>query len=186
MVVMVITVKKYTMDAASKVAAIATEHITIFLNSQNNSVEVINVENDLNFRRKDIDLIWKYNSINTSSLRQISIEIKGDNYFETGNYFFETHSNEQKNTPGCFMYSEADFLYYYFIKKELHIIPLKKTREWFIDHLNDFKERRTTTPIGMLSEHYNTVGRLVPRKLALQQIPEIRIFPYINGKISLK
>ncbi len=183
---MVITVKKYTMDAASKVAAIATEHITSFLNSRSNTIEVINVENDSNYRKKDIDLIWKYNSINTSSLRQINIEIKGDNYFKTGNYFFETHSNEQKNTPGCFMYSEADFLYYYFINKELHIIPLKRTREWFLLHLTDFQERRTTTPVGLQSEHYNTVGRLVPRKLVQQHIPEIRIFPYLNGKISLK
>ncbi len=181
---MVITDKKDSMATASKVAAIATEHITAFLKSRANTIELVNVEDSDEYRKKDIDLIWKYKSTDNQSVKEVSIEIKGDNYFNTGNYFFETLSNQQKNTPGCFMYSQADFLYYYFIEKELHIIPLKNTRDWFKKNIDHFQERKTTTPVGNF--HYNTVGKLVPRNTVLENIPDIRIFPFKNGMISSK
>ena len=82
------------------------------------------------------------------------------------------------------MYSQADFLYYYFIEKELHIIPLKKTRDWFIKNIDKFQERKTTTPVGNF--YYNTVGKLVPRNIVLKNIPDVRIFSYKNGMISSK
>lgn len=180
---MAITDKKYTMAAASQVAAIATNHITNFLENRPRTIEVINVEKNEEYRKKDIDIIWKYRSKNFKSIRQVSIEIKGDNYFNTGNYFFETLSNEQKNTPGCFVYSEAEFLYYYFIEKELHILPLKDTRNWFLQNINKFKESKTTTPVG--GSYYNTVGRLVPRNIVLSNIKNIWVFPFKNGKIYI-
>lgn len=73
------------------------------------------------------------------------------------------------------MYTEAKYIYYYFINiKELHRIPVHKTRKWFIENINKFKERETSTPVGK-GEHYITVGKLVPRKDAQKAIPEIKV-----------
>ena len=49
---MVITEKKYSMSTASKVAAIATGHITSFLKTRANTIEILNVEDSDEYRKK--------------------------------------------------------------------------------------------------------------------------------------
>lgn len=180
---MVITKHTYTMEAASEPAKIAAKHIEEYLHSIPNTIEVVNVENEPNYREMDIDLLWKFRS-NDDEEKCTSIEIKGDRKYETGNFFFETISNEQKGTPGCFMYSKADYLFYYFIETELYIIPMNAAREWFIPRMSEFKERKTTTPTGASGEHYNTVGRLIPRIRLIKEVADVRLRPFKNGKIQ--
>ena len=56
-----------------------------------------------------------------------NIEIKGDRKHFTGNFFFETVSNLNKNTKGCMLYTESDYVFYYFIDTcDLYLIPTKK------------------------------------------------------------
>ncbi len=171
---MVVTNYSYTMNAASGVAKQAARDIEAWLLAKPEAIEVINVEDSSDYREKDIDLIYKYRNKAGAELTT-SIEIKGDRWHRTGNYFLETTSNDQKKTPGCFIYSEADWLFYYFVEiRQLHIIPMLEARKWFTDNINDFKEKKTMTPLANGS-HYNTVGRLVPVNVLQKAVTKIKV-----------
>ena len=121
------------MQDASETARIGTEHIVGYLQTQSTTVHIENVEDDEAYRRKDIDLIWTREF--KGERKQVLVEVKVDNYYQTGNYFFYTFSNVEKNTPGCFMYSEADYFFYYFLHKEIHVIDLAAARAWFVQNI---------------------------------------------------
>jgi hypothetical protein len=164
---------KYSMTEGVRVAKQASSDLEEFLKKFEETIEVKNVEDDAEYREKDIDLLWlrqrKGNSIKTT------IEIKGDRWYKTGNYFFETISNKSKGTPGCFMYTEADYIFYYFVEqRELHVLPMPETREWFIKNIVRFKERETSTPVNN-EQSYITVGRLVPRNIVKKEVPKMKI-----------
>ncbi|SFG43264.1 hypothetical protein SAMN05421739_102503 [Pontibacter chinhatensis] len=162
------------MRDASEIANRAASAIERKLWSQPSTVDVVNVEDDAAYQSKDIDILWR-RKLEDGSIKTIKIEVKGDRHYYTGNYFLETISNESKGTPGCFMYTEADFVYYYFVDEgELHILPMPATRDWFKKHLSQFKERKTSTPVGN-GKHYVTVGRLVPRHVVLANVPGVKI-----------
>ncbi len=165
--------KKYTMLHALSVANKASVIIEAYLLSLPQTIGIVNVEDNRVYRAWDIDLLWKVKQ--DLEVVQYSIEIKGDQYYQTGNYFFETLSNEGKGTPGCFLYTEANFIYYYFLpQRELHILPMPDTKIWFIENMYRFKERKTSTPIKG-GDFYITVGRLVPRALVLAAVPQVKI-----------
>ena len=98
------------------------------------------------------------------------VEIKGDRYAHTGNFFIETVSNREKNTPGCFMYTEADFIYYYFVDtKELNVMPVEKSRNWFVKNMHKFEEKMLSTKVGDVG-YYTSLGRLVPKKVMRNEV----------------
>lgn len=165
------------MTSATDVANKAAEKIEQFLRKHSSTIEVENVEAIDKFRKLDIDLLWKYKKDENILLKKV--EIKGDRYYHTGNYFFETISNESKQTPGCFLYTAADYVFYYFVDvHELHILPVKQVRRWFMQRINTFRETRTSTPVG--NEMYVTVGRLVPREQLIEAIKTIRIIRLLS------
>lgn len=48
------------------------------------------------------------------------------------------------------MYTEADYIYYYFVNtRELNRIPVKKTRKWFQknEYKYKFQKRETSTSV---------------------------------------
>ena len=113
------------------------------------------------------------------------LEVKGDRYFGTGNYFFETVSNKAKQTPGCFLYTDCDYLFYYFMEEqELHIFTMPEIRNWFLKNQNRFKISETSTPVQG-GAHYITVGRLVPRHLLQEEmdpyVKRVNLSPFIQG-----
>ncbi len=156
--------RRYKMDDAVRVADQAAREIEAWLRSRPQTVALENVEADPDYQRVDVDLVW------TTQKGRYRVEIKGDRWHKTGNFFFETWSNFEKQTPGCFLYTEADLLFYYFIEpRHLHILPMPATREWFLPRLDSFPERSTQTPIG--DEFYTTVGRLVPIQRVIDEVP---------------
>lgn len=163
------------MKDASETARIGTEHVVGYLQTQSTTVQIENVEDDEHYRSKDIDLIWAREFRGVS--KKVLIEVKVDNYYQTGNYFFETFSNVEKNTPGCFMYSEADYFFYYFLHREIHVIELATARAWFIENMDNFPSKRTTTPVGQ--GFYHTEGRLVKRAALQAALPHaVRVIPF--------
>jgi hypothetical protein len=68
--------------------------------------------------------------------RAYKIEIEGDRWHTTGNFFFETYSNQEKATPGCFLYTQADLVFCYFVEPHLLYIlsgassTQPTTRQW--------------------------------------------------------
>ena len=160
--------RKITMADGVRVAERASTEIEAWLREWYGTVNVENVEGDPDYQAKDIDLLW------STIVRDYSIEIKADRWHETGNFFFEPVSNKEKGTPGCFLYTEADFLFYYFTEpRTLYILPMPRTRQWFLENLARFTERETTTPVG--SDHYTTVGRLVPIQSVLAEVSAVKI-----------
>lgn len=156
----------YNMNQSMQVAKQATRDIEGWLSGLPETVGIENVEDNREYQRVDVDLIW----ITTTGSYQV--EIKGDRYHKTGNFFWETHSNKERNTPGCFLYTEADWLFYYFVTPRwLYQLPMPATRDWFLENINRFRERSTTTNVG--NSYYTTVGRLVPINVVIAEVANI-------------
>ncbi|MHB8875332.1 MAG: hypothetical protein ACYC8T_16730 [Myxococcaceae bacterium] len=114
------------------------------------------VHEDPRFQHRGVDLLWERPGEPVSG-----VEVKGDRHGRRGNYFLELVSNLEKNTPGCFLYSEADLLLYVFLEqRELHLLPMRAAREWFLERSKEFPLRSTRTRLGKAS--YTTVGAIVP------------------------
>ncbi|MFQ5639028.1 MAG: hypothetical protein ACE5IR_13675 [bacterium] len=159
--------RRIKMKDAVKVSQRAASEIEAWLRSLKNTISVKNVESDPEFQKIDVDLLW------TTQKKTYKVEIKGDLWHKTGNFFFETLSNREKNTPGCFLYTQADLLFYYFVEiKELYILPMPETRKWFLSTWQRFKERSTTTPV--YNDFYTTVGRLVPVASVMREVAHVR------------
>lgn len=170
--------KSYSMREASETARIGTEHVEAYLRSRRSTVHVDNVEDKLEYRNKDVDLVWT-RQIGSASKR-VLIEVKVDTYHRTGNYFFETLSNVEKGTPGCFLYSEADYFFYYFLGVEIHALRLAPVRAWFLEEISKFPTKRTTTPVG--GSFYHTEGRLVRRSDVIAALPnDVVVIPYSDS-----
>jgi hypothetical protein len=156
--------RRISMTTGVQVAQQAAADIEKWLRNLPQTRQVQNVEDDPSYRHIDVDLRW------TTDKGHYQIEIKGDRWHQTGNFFFETTSNQEKGTPGCFLYTEADLLFYYFVvPRRLYILPMPATRHWFLGNLQRFKERATTTPVGH-HQYYTTVGRLVPIEVVRREV----------------
>ena len=166
--------KKYGMGDRSNVGDVAVELVVPFLMEQNDILKVENVEDIQFFREKDIDLIY----VRKDGVWNL-IEVKGDTQHKTGNFFFETISNESKNTPGCFMYTEANWIFYCFVEiGRLYVLPMPETRKWFEEKIKNnpdvFKKRKTSTNCGN-GNSYNTVGYLVPIRMVRKEVPGCQV-----------
>jgi len=159
--------RRISMDSGMQVAKQATADIESWLRSLPQTQKIENVENNLIYQEIDVDLLW------TTDKARYQVEIKGDRWHQTGNFFFETQSNKEKGTIGCFLYTKADLLFYYFIlPRHLYILPMPETRHWFQLNIQRFREREVKTPVGQ--DFYTTVGRLVPIETVLREVPEVR------------
>lgn len=167
--------KSYSVSDTFAVARLGTLHITSWLECQRTTRSVTNVEDDLEYQTKDVDLIWE------TQRATYQVELKVDRLHRTGNFFFETVSNSERGTPGCFLYTEAHLFFYYFIGTgQLYILPMPQTRSWFLNHQgspgllehpsNRFRVRDTTTPVRGGVGFYTTRGALVPIKTTLIEV----------------
>jgi hypothetical protein len=111
----------------------ASKRVEEFLHSCIRVVDVENVEDDKEYQARDIDLLCTLEV--GDDRKTVAIEVKGDTKaHQTGNFFFETISNEALGTQGCFLKSEADLLFYYLLETDrLYIFPLKRLQAWFVE-----------------------------------------------------
>ncbi len=151
-------------DEFSKEAT--TKEIIPYLESLETTEKVKDVSEDVEYRKKDVDLIL----INKDG-SEITIEVKADRQMHrTNNFFLETISNDVKKTLGCFLYSEAkEFYYYDSHDKIIYIITLEPARDWFLQRLIHFKEVATSTKDEMGFVIYRTIGRLVSKDILLKE-----------------
>lgn len=157
----------YSMDEVLQISLLAATDIEAWLRSKPETIDVENVESDPAYQQMDVDLIW------TTQTDTYKIEIKGDRWHKSRNFFFETHSNQEKGTPGCFMYTQADYLFYYFVTPRiLYILPMAETRNWFVVCMNRFRESSTRTLVG--DNYYTTMGRLVPITSVMMEVPGVK------------
>lgn len=150
----------YGFDEVAQVGTDANREVVQYLESLKETIQVIDVQDDEFFQKKDIDLLYLFKTKN--DVRLMKIEVKGDRQHKSGNYFLETVSNVDKGTEGCFMYSEADYFFYYFVEtKELNIIPLQDARTWFIANMFEFEPKKVRTRVN--GHYYESEGRIVPK-----------------------
>lgn len=55
--------------------------------------------------------------------------------------------------------------------RRLYQLPMPATRDWFLENINRFRERSTTTNVG--NSYYTTVGRLVPINVVIAEVANI-------------
>lgn len=129
------------------------------------------VSKDPRFQHRGVDLLWERDGAPV-----LGVEVKGDRHGRRGNYFFELVSNLEKDTPGCFLYSTADLLVYVFLDKaEVHTLPMKDVRAWFLPRAKQYPLKSTKTRTGHVT--YTTVGAIVPVKEVLAQVAGARKHP---------
>ena len=140
-----------SMSIGKRGEAIAKEYL------KNNGWNFIDVSNNKDFQKKDIDFVVEKNE------KSFTIDVKTDN-FSTGNFFIETKKNEGKNSLGCIFSTEANFWWYIFLPaKQLYIFRPSV----MIEHMenNSFREVGHGTTVG--SGGYTSKGQLV----AIQSAP---------------
>jgi len=175
-------VKSYTFEEKDEFSKKGIQIVDNYLMSLKKTISVKNVENDPNYQKNDIDLVWVYKKDDHEIM--ISIEVKTDKY-TTGNFWLETISNKRLNTPGCFIKSKAKYIFYYFIKWDcMYIIPLKKAIPWFLKNIDKFRVSETTTKDNSGEYRHTTVGRIVPISIMIDEIKEIKRIKDISKRIS--
>lgn len=162
------------MEDTIDVADEGTKDITKYLKSLETTLEVINIEKLKKYQGKDIDLLLVTDKRGDPEI--VKIEIKVDRYYKTGNYFFEVNSCIERDTKGCFLYTECDYLFYYFLGTgELHVLPMPTTREWFLKEKHRFRETCSTESKLSKNKSYHSKGILVPRNVVRQEVKGIKI-----------
>lgn len=118
--------KVYGMNEMLDVAKIGEDRVVeYYKRTYGDRVKVIDVRDDVEYQKKDIDFIFEIDGVPTT------VDVKTDRY-KTGNYYFETVSNTTTGSTGCFYGSEADVWAYYFVELgKMALIPMKEAQEWF-------------------------------------------------------
>jgi hypothetical protein len=136
-----------------------------YLEFQAPDARIYDVQAEPRFQHRGVDLLWERPGAPVAG-----VEVKGDRQARRGNYFFELISNLERSRPGCFLYSMADILLYVFLdRRELHHLPMRETREWFLPRATSFPQKATQTRIG--PSRYTTVGAIVPTREVLAAVP---------------
>jgi len=147
----------------------AVQHAREWLQSVEPGSRIHDVQEDPRFQHRGVDLLWELPS---GEVR--GIEVKGDRQPRRKRYFFELVSNLERDTPGCFLYSGADLMLYVFlVQGELHVLPLKTVREWFLPRAKAYELRHAFTQTGAI--RYTTVGAVVPVKDVQEAVAEVKI-----------
>ncbi len=158
------------MEEGLKVTGLAMRAVTRHLESLVKDGLVVAVDEDPAWQAKGIDLIWR-----VTGKPDTTVEVKGDRWYRTGNFFLETESNVERQTPGCFVSTSSEVFAYYFVDAgELHLLPTKPLQEWFAANQSRFERKLTSTRIGGRIA-YHTAGRLVPRAEVRSVFPDYPI-----------
>lgn len=146
--------REHDFHSTQRLATCAAGELAVWLEADPRTRRVTNVEADVRYQAMDVDLLWE------TDAGEHKVEIKADRHDQSGNFFFETESNREAGTPGCFLYTQADFIFYYFIgARRLYVLPMPATRDWFNARRARFREVTARTPVR--GGFYTTAGRLV-------------------------
>jgi len=147
----------YDFEECKKFSQIGVDNVVNYLKSLDETLFVIDVDEDPEYRLKDIDLLWVGYRSNFMSC---SVEVKADSY-STGNLVLEVLSNKESGVDGWLYKSQADYLFYNFVNEgDLYIFKLPDVRDWFDSRKDDY--RLISARTGRGSGVYTTVSHLVP------------------------
>lgn len=156
-------VSVHTFEAKNKIADDYSEVVKEYF--KNKGIKVIDLEGNKLYQKKDIDFILKKGS------KRMKVELKSDTYIPR-NFYIETVSNVGKDTEGCFLYTESDYILYGFINHGIfYMIPTVKFQAWFNENEHRFSEPNTKvfTPAGKDGGYYSK-GKLVPVDIMVEEL----------------
>ena len=142
-----------------------------YFDQSNKISSYLDVTEDDIYQEKDIDFI-----LNMKNGKVITVEAKADKV-PSSNIFFETISNKEKNTLGCMLKTEADYVFYYFLAyKELYILKRKQYVNWVKKEklylpgcdYKEFYNRATNAETG-LTYLYTTGGYISTKKYIIEK-----------------
>ncbi|MFP2905047.1 hypothetical protein ACLESD_08330 [Pyxidicoccus sp. 3LFB2] len=163
--------RSFSMRGVQGAADRAVQHARAWLLETEPDSRVHDVQADPRFQHRGVDLLWELPS---GEVR--GIEVKGDRNATRRRYFFELVSNLEKDTPGCFLYSGADLLVYVFLSQgELHVLPMRAAREWFLPRAKEYTLKHAFTQTGAI--RYTTVGAVVPVRDVAEGVPGVLRVP---------
>jgi|GEM_PF-291700 len=163
--------RSFSMRGVQGAADRAVQHARTWLLETEPGSRVHDVQSDPRFQHRGVDLLWE---LPTGEVR--GVEVKGDRNATRRRYFFELVSNLEKDTPGCFLYSGADLLVYVFLSQgELHVLPLKAVRDWFLPRAKEYTLKHAFTQTGAI--RYTTVGAVVPTRDVVEGVPRVLKIP---------
>lgn len=167
--------RSFSMRGVQGAADRAVQHARAWLLESEPGSRVHDVQADPRFQHRGVDLLWELPS---GEVR--GIEVKGDRNATRRRYFFELVSNLEKDTPGCFLYSGADLMVYVFLSQgELHVLPLKAVRDWFLPRAKEYGLKHAFTQTGAI--RYTTVGAVVPVRDVSEGVPGVLRVPLKRG-----
>lgn len=140
------------------------------LNGFSNTVIVEDKQKDKEFQKLGIDLLCLTKE--RKGIGTHTIEVKTTLYPED-KYFLETISNDRNNSPGSFITSKSEWMFYYFKNdKKLHMTLTKQIQYWLYNngHQYDLKACKTTDKTGKVYL-YSSKGRIVPFRDICKDIP---------------
>ena len=148
--------KEHRFAESNKAGSKGEATVIEWLNSADNVKRVTDVSDDKKWQEKDVDLLVLFDNG-----RMLKMEVKTDSY-KTGNFFYETISNKSKGSSGCFEYTDADFIIYYYSElKILYLMETKKLRRWF--HL--YKPRLEKMKKEVVNKYYKSEGYAIPIRM---------------------
>lgn len=156
-------------------AKVGFTHIERYLKTLPNIISVHDVQADPKYQEMDIDGIAMIKENGGSWER--TFEVKVDTHYDsTPNYFFETISNSNTCSEGCFLKSKAQYFFYYFLKKEIHIFKLKEAQEWLKANGNNYNVAKAK------NRYYYSEGLLVNRADFIRD-NNVKIVDVRDGKL---
>ena len=155
----------YDFKSCDKLGLIGESVAELYYKDLPNVNDVINVRNDIGYRKKDIDLVCD------TDKGSVYVEVKTDSY-ATGNMFYEEISNVDTNEKGCMERTEANYLFYYFINPVLrsaYIFDVDELRIWFHIHKNEYKPKR------VFNKGYISIGYALPLMTLVAELKNLTV-----------
>lgn len=126
-------------------------------------VTVCDVSDNKDYQKEDVDFLFITRNMFKTDV--FKVEVKTDSYPEK-NLYFELVSNLERGTPGCLMYTQADYLAYFYEKTgSCYVFDAQKLKTTVFGHpffFDESKKKKVTNKVG--EAQYTSVGLAIPLK----------------------
>lgn len=160
---------------ARKIGDWAQEQVAADLRSRL-SMRVMELYADPYFQMLDIDIY-----VEPQGGGGQYIEVKADSHTTRNgrlNAYIEVMSNVEKGTLGCMLTTQADLIYYYYVREGwVLLIDVKRLQEWMPRNLHRFESKFIKT--GSYGKAiYTSEGKPVPVDVLVKEVGAVRLDGY--------
>ena len=156
----------YKFDIQSKIGYVGVKDVISYFEKQHYIKEIKNLEDDIEEQRKSgTDIIV----IRNDTKHELTMDVKTDTRYDTGNFFIETISVVEQNKPGWLYKNTTDYIAYYYLgRNKMYLLPLKDLQKWATKNIAKYKTKMIP------NKGYYTQGILVPRVVVCKEISSVK------------